>query len=247
MWQQCSHDHWMVSGDKNTGYFHNKVSHKFQKNSISEIKDGAGVLQRGDDKIVAVLMDYIQQLFSTADSNGVEDVVGFTGRCVTEEMNSALIANFSKIEMEAALKQMAPLKAPGPDGMPPIFFQHYLSTIGDDVVKAILSCLNLGQILPGLNHTFLTLIPKVKCPDKATDFWPIALCNILYKLVSKVLANKLKRILPQLISESQISFQSDKAISNNILVAFETLHHMKTKKLGKKRSLGTKTEYEQGL
>ena len=197
------------------------------------------MLHRGDDKIAAVLADYIQQLFSTADSNRVEDVVGFIGRCVTEEMNSTLIADFSKIEMDVALKQMAPLKAPGPDGMPPIFSQHYWSSIGDDVVKAILSCLNSGQILPGLS---LTLISKVKCPDKATDFWPIALCNILYKLVSKVLANKLKRILPQLISESQSAFQSDKAILDNILVAFEMLHHMKTKKLRKKGHLALKLD-----
>ena len=66
-------------------------------------------------------MDYIQQLFSTTDSNGVEDVVGFTGRCFTEEMNLALIADFSKIEVEATLKQMAPQKASGLDGMPPFF------------------------------------------------------------------------------------------------------------------------------
>ena len=55
----------------------------------------------------------------------------------------------------------------------------------------------------------------------------------MYRLISKVLANRLKVILPDIISESQSAFQSDKAISDNILVAFETLHHMKTKKLGK--------------
>ena len=66
------------------------------------------------------------------------------------------------------------------------------------------------------------------------EFHPIALCNILYKLVSKFLANRLKKLLPNISFESQSVFQSDKAISNNILVAFESLHHMKHKvgKLG---------------
>ena len=68
--------------------------------------------------------------------------------------------------MEVAVKQMAPLKAPGPDGMPPIFFQKFWNIIGDDVVKAIHSCLNSGNILPGLNHTFISLIPKVKKIEK---------------------------------------------------------------------------------
>ena len=78
----------------------------------------------------------------------------------------------------------------------------------------------------------------MKSPERVTKFDHIFLCNILYKLVFKVLANRLKNILPQIISNSQSAFQSDKAISDNILVAFETLNHMKTKKLGK---LGFKT------
>ena len=66
-----------------------------------------------------------------------------------------------------------------------------------------------------------------------TEFCLIALCNILYKLISKVLANWLKKILLEIISESQSAFQSNKAISDNILVAFEILHHMKKRRKGK--------------
>ena len=114
--------------------------------------------------------------------------------------------------------------------MPPIFFQHYWKEIGGDVANAVLFCLNSSHIRAGINHTHITLIPKVKSPEKVTEFRPIALCNILYKLISKVLANRLKVILPNVISKSQCAFQFDKAISDNILVAFETLHHMKMKK-----------------
>ena len=137
---------------------------------------------------------------------------------------------------------MAPFKAPGPDGMPPPFYQHYWHLIGDDVAKAVIFCLQNGHLPPELNQTYLTLIPKVKNLEKVYEFRPITFCNVLYKLVSKVFANRLKKILPHIISETQSVFQSDKAISNNILVAFETLHHTKTNKSGKNGFMAMKLD-----
>ena len=180
-----------------------------------------------------MIVDFYTKLFSSSNPSGLESVIQHTKRVVSGDMNATLIEDFTSLEVESALRQMAPLKAPGPDGMPPIFFQHYWDCIGNDIVKAVLFCLNTSEIIPGLNHTFITLIPKVKNPDFISEYRPIALCNVLYKLVSKVLANRLKRVLPQIISETQSAFQPDKAISDNILVAFETLHHMKMKKVGK--------------
>jgi len=62
------------------------------------------------------------------------------------------------------------------------------------------------MIPPDLNHTFLTLILKIKSPELVIEFRPIAFCNIIYKLISKVLANRLKKILPHIILESQSAF-----------------------------------------
>ena len=84
------------------------------------------------------------------------------------------------------------------------------------MTDVVLDCLNIGKIPTCLNHTFLTLIPKVKSLEKVSNFRSIALCNILYKLISKVLANRLKKILPLVIFESQSAFQANKAISDNI-------------------------------
>ena len=106
----------------------------------------------------------------------------------------------------------------------------------------MLSCLNSGTIPASLNHTYITLVPKSKSPKRVTEFRPISLCNILYKLIAKVLANWLKSLLPHVVSESQSAFQSDKAISDNILVAFETLHHMKMKKSGKEGYMAMKLD-----
>lgn len=74
--------------------------------------------------------------------------------------------------------------------------------MGHEVSDAVLAVLNLGTIPNNLNHTFLTLIPKVHSPRRVTDFIPISLSNVLYKLVAKVLANCLKSLLPLMISET---------------------------------------------
>ena len=95
---------------------------------------------------------------------------------------------------------MAPLKAPCSDGMPPLFFQTFWSDIGLDVSEAVLSCLNSGTILKSINHTFLTLIPKVKNPEIVAQFRPISLCNVIYKILSKVIVNRLKPFLNSIIS-----------------------------------------------
>ena len=84
-----------------------------------------------------------------------------------------------------------------------------------------------------LNTTFITLIPKIKHPKKVVDFRPISLCNVIYKLISKVVVNRLKKFLAQAIPESQSDFLSRRLITDNILVAFETLHYLKRKTQGK--------------
>ena len=78
-----------------------------------------------------------------------------------------------------------------------------------------------------INHTFITLIPKVKSLERISEFRPISLCNVIYKLVSKVLANRLQGLLPDIISKNQSAFQVGRLISDNILMAYETLHYMK--------------------
>ena len=86
---------------------------------------------------------------------------------------------------------------------------------------------------PNFNHAFISLIPKIKNPEKAKDFRLISLCNVLYKIIAKTIANHFKKLLPKLVSETQSAYMSNRLISDNILVAFETLHHLKSKRRGK--------------
>ena len=104
-------------------------------------------------------------------------------------MNDDLIHDFTAHEVEQALNQMKPLTAPGLDGLPPIFFKSCWDIVGQDVIAASLTILNSGVMPENLNHTFISLIPKTKNPEKPTDFRPISLCNVLYKIVSKTIAN----------------------------------------------------------
>ena len=83
--------------------------------------------------------------------------------------------------------------------MPSLFFQTYWTNIGMDVHQAVLSSLNSGAILNSINHTFITLIPKVNNLEKVSNFRPISLCNVIYKIVTKVIANRLKPMLNSII------------------------------------------------
>ena len=230
MWKQQSRSLWLQEGDNNTRYFHSQASHGFRMNRIDNLDDANRDLCSDEDGISNILINYYQQLFTSSNPSMIEAIVEQIPCSINDEMNEELLADFTREEVVVALKQMEPLKAPGPDGLSLLFFQHYWHAVEDDVTEAVLSFLFTGVIPPSINRTFISLIPKVKGPTKVSEFRPISLCNIIYKFVSKVVANRIKGLLPLIISDTRSAFQSDKAISDNILVAFETFHHMKNQK-----------------
>ena len=97
---------------------------------------------------------------------------------------------------------MHPTKDPRPNSMSTIFFQKYWNVVGNDVTCMVLNVLNSNMSMAEINRTNITLIPKIKNPTKMTNFRPISLSNVIYKLISKVLANRIKTILPQIITEN---------------------------------------------
>ena len=122
---------------------------------------------------------------------------------VTPEMQDILSRDVNANEIKVAVFQMGPTKASGPDGMNALFYQKFWHVVGDDVVNAMLEFLNDGIMLPALNHTNIVLIPKVKNLEKMSEFRPISLCNVIYKIISKVLANMLKHVLLDIIFGSK--------------------------------------------
>ena len=106
----------------------------------------------------------------------------------------------------------------------------------------ILNVLNSNMPIIEINKTNIALIPKSNQPSKMADFRPISLCNTTYKLISKVLANRLKLILPSIITENQSAFIPGHLISDNILIAFEFMHYLKHKNEGKESYMSIKLD-----
>ena len=123
-----------------------------------------------------------------------------------------------------------------------LFYQKFWHIVGNEVTNAVLDFLHSGNMESDINYTHIVLIPKVNKPEKMANFRPISLCNVIYKIMSKVLANRLKLILPQIISPSQSAFVPGHLITDNVLVAYETLHAMHIRKKGKKGALALKLD-----
>lgn len=111
--------------------------------------------------------------------------------------------------------------------MSPKFYQEFWALIGSEVCNACRNWMDIREFPAALTETLLVLIPKVDSPQAMKEFRPIALCNVLYQIRAKVLANRLRGTMPAIISPTQAAFVPGRAITDNVVVAFETIHYMK--------------------
>jgi hypothetical protein len=152
---------------------------------------------------------------------------------VNVEDNHRRTSPFLKEEFREAVFSMHPDKCPGPDGYNPGFYQHFWSICSDDIFKDCCYWLDTGQFPAALSTTNIALILKGNVQKSMKDWRPIALCNVLYKIIAKVLANRLKEVLPKCVSHHQSAFVPDRSILDNAMVAIEIVHYMRTKTKGK--------------
>jgi len=151
--------------------------------------------------------------------------------CITMEDNLSLTEPITKEELKQALFQMPPDKSPRSNRFNPAFFQKFWHLCGDDIFEAAKLWLERGYFPSSLNETNIYLIPKCENPDSMKDLGPY-LCNVLYKMASKFLANRLKGCLDKCVSLEQSSFIEGRSIVDNALIATETIHAMKRKTKG---------------
>lgn len=119
------------------------------------------------------------------------------------------------------------LKSPGPDGLHPLFFQKCWPQIKQSVLALCKNIFKEGQIPLELNKTFICLIPKIQSPSTTSHFRPFSLCNTIYKVISKLIVNRIKPFLDQLIHPSQSAFQKNHRASDNAIIVQEILRHFR--------------------
>lgn len=121
-------------------------------------------------------------------------------------------------ETRSSLLSMQNLKAPRPDGYHPLFFKSQWHVIGNSIHDFVLNCFDNPTLIQEVNNILITLIPKGDDPTQVTHFRPIALCNVIYKIVTKIITQRLRCIMPFVVAASQSSFIPERSTVDNILV-----------------------------
>jgi len=148
----------------------------------------------------------------------------------------------TRAEGKQALFQMQPDKASSPYGFNLVFHQKFWHVCGDDIFPAVSTWLDRGFFPSNLTETNICLIPKCDNSDNMKDLRSISLCNVLYKMVSKLLANRLKSCLNKCVSDEQSAFVEGRSILDNALIATEIIHTMKRTTMGWKGELALKID-----
>lgn len=223
-WRQKSRINWLQHGDKNRKFFHASVMQRRARNWISGIEKADGIWTTEPLEIHSELCHFFSGLFEANPTIQKQETVEAIPNCVSDAMNRSLTRPVTDLEIHEALMMMGPTKAPGIDGMTALFYQSHWDIVGHDVCATIKSFFHSSYLLRSINQTLITLIPKVNNPGKPIQFCPISLCNVMYKLIAKIMANRLRPILPNFISENQTAFVGGHQISDSVLVAHEIMH-----------------------
>jgi hypothetical protein len=195
-----SRECWLTCTDLNTKYFHSSTIIRRRSNAINFLHSFDGVLLSDRAAIGGTFVSHFTNLFSSSSPPIEEEMLDLFTPVITEDDNILLCSIPTKIEVIKALSSLGSTKAPGPDGFTALFYKKYWPYVRKDVLACIESFFNHNHLLKEQNHTYIALVPKQNGSQSVYQFRPISLCNIVYKLISKILANRLKNLLPKIIS-----------------------------------------------
>jgi hypothetical protein len=209
---------------------------------VKGLVDDQGVRHEDMQTMGAMVKEYFEKLFTSEVMEIDDEILDDVDRKVSVEMNQLLLAPFSKEEVKKALFSIGDLKAPGPDGLHAIFFKRFWHLLEDDLVEEVLGAIQRAEVPVGWNDATIVMIPKVDNPDKVTQFRPISLCNVVYKVVSKCLVNRLRPVLDEVVSEEQSASIQGRMITDNALLAFEYFHAIQKNKVADKAACAYKLD-----
>ncbi|XP_050238477.2 uncharacterized protein LOC126687968 [Mercurialis annua] len=246
LWIQKSRSDWIMFGDRNTSYFHAKFISRKKKNQVNMLKDSNGIWHNDETFLRNLAVSFYIKLFTEDVINRpIYDYRGFFP-LIDNALTNNLSREITKEDIHRALFQMMPWKSPGIDGIPAGFYQNQWPVVGISVCNLIKRIFQNGEMDNDLNRTLISLIPKSVKPETIKDFRPISLCTVMYKLVTKIITNKLKPIMPLIVSPTQVSFIEGRNITDNIIIVQEVIHFMRTKK-GKKGWFAIKVDLEKAF
>lgn len=225
-WRQKSRIKWLKDGDHNTKFFHAYAITQRRNSSITKLHNKDGAVVEEDGKIADLFVEHFTEAFRSAPHQLNPDVLNHIPSLLTTEDNAMICSVPTSDEIKAVVHSMDPDSAPGPDGFSGYFFQICWELIHTDVTSAVQAYF-CGHSLPtALTSSVITLIPKTENPKTCSDFRPISLSNFLYKIISRIITDRLGTLLPSLISEEQGAFTKGRNIAENILLAKELLQHI---------------------
>ncbi|GJY90171.1 zf-CCHC domain-containing protein [Tanacetum coccineum] len=212
---------WLKDGDSNTSYFHNVIKGRVSKSKIEVIYNDSRDAFYGND-VAKQFLSFFSNFLGTCDNVfDIEDPGSLFTKKLEVDKAVEMIKHVSNEEIKGALFSIRDNKSSGPDGYTSRFFKAAWSVVGHDVCDGVKEFFVSGRILGELNSTLISLVPKVSSPAKITDYRPISCCNVVYKTISKVITNRIKLVLGDLVDLNQSAFIPNRLISDNILLAQE--------------------------
>jgi hypothetical protein len=189
-------------GDKNTKFFHKYASYRRNKKHIWEVKDESDQVFIGQEAIKGEAVRHFSTFFKESQLSIVDQIeaVRLYPILTTYEEVNALEKPVSKVEILEVLKGLTKEKSHGLDGWIVEFFLHFFDLVADDLWEVVEESRISGMVNRSLNSMFIVLIPKVNGPSSFGEFGPIALCNLCYKIITKILATWIRPILSHTLS-----------------------------------------------
>jgi ribonuclease HI len=214
-------------------FFHRFASARRSKKHLWDIEDDDGLLHHSQEGIKSAAYKHFNSFFKVTSAPHLAaqvELASLFPKMVTTEEAIALEAPCTKEELFVVLKGFKKEKSPGPDGWSVELYLHFFDLMFQDLLDAVEDSRIRGVVSPQLNRTFVVLIPKSNLPKHFQDFRPISLCNLCYKLISKIIARRIRPFLSLALSDEQLGFLKGRQILDVVGVAHECIHSLKTKK-----------------